>query len=134
MTPGRLDPTFVVLRKVDVGAMSHRPNRNAPTMMERIGMGYAEQGVPESDLSWFRDGYVLNEQPRSSIVTDEVMKHTLGFAVARTDTGEILREYEGADGLAKAEAAVAGAQVNLAPALALPEDEGDSGDEAETES
>lgn len=133
MTPGRLDPTFVVLRKVDVGPLSVRPNRNAPTMLERIGMGYAEQGMPESDLAWFQDGYILNDQPRSSIVTDEVMKNTLGFAVARTDTGTILREF-GADGLDKAEAAIAGAKVDLAPSIELPDDEDDSGDEAETES
>lgn len=121
-TPGRLDPTLIVLRKVDVRALSVRENRNAPTIMELIGGGYVEQGVPESDLSWFADGWIVSDQPRTSIVTDEIMQHTLGFAIARTDTGEIVREYP-KDGLGAALKAVSTARVELSVTADLDEEE-----------
>lgn len=121
-TPGRLDPTLIILRKVDVRPLAVRPHRNAPTMMELIGAGYVEQGVPESDLVWFKDGFLVNDQPRTSIITQEVMQHTVGFAIARTDTGEIVREY-GPKELGKAEAAIAGARVELSVTAALDDDD-----------
>jgi hypothetical protein len=121
-TPGRLDGPLVILRKVDVAPLSIRANRQAPTTMELIGQGYAEQGVEEKDLIWFRDGYILNDQPRTSIITDEIMAHTLGFAIARTDNGEIVREG-GPDSLGAMIAAVAGARIELSVGVELADDD-----------
>lgn len=123
-TPSRLDPTLIVLRRVDAARLSVRQNPNADTTMELIGKGYAKQGLEEKELAWFRDGLILNDQPRTSGVTDEIMGATLGFAVARTDTGEVLREF-GPDGLGAAEAAIAGAKVTLQVANVSIEEEDD---------
>lgn len=92
ITPGRLDKPIIVLRKVDVGPLSKKPNRRAPSIMERIGSGYIEQGVEEKETTWFLDGYIINDQPRMAGITDEIMANTLGFALANTETGEIIRE------------------------------------------
>lgn len=121
-TPSRLDPTLIVLRRVDVAKLSRRIPGQPDTTMEMIGKGYAKQGLVESHLTWFKDGLILNDQPRTSIVTDEIMNATLGFAIARTDTGEVIRTF-GADGMAAAQAAVAGAKITLEVANVALEDD-----------
>ena len=122
VTPGRLDADLVVLRKVDVKPLSVRVTPNAPTTMEMIGSGHVEQGLRESQLTWFKDGYVLNDQPRTSIITDEIIDATVGFAIARTDTGEILREG-GKDSLGKMLGLVKGARMSLAVDVDIEPDE-----------
>jgi hypothetical protein len=122
VTPGRLDKPIIVLRKLNTAPLSVKPNRNAPSPLQRIGNGYIEQGVTESETTWFAQGYVINDQPRSSVLTDLVMKHTVGFALADTRTGEILREG-GPGTLGAMEAMASSAKVQVSMEIAgLDED------------
>ncbi len=127
VTPGRLDAPLVILRKVDVPALSKRISEHSPTTMELIGSGYVEQGLEEKSTVWFADGYVLNDQPRDVILTEEIMEHTKGFAIARTDTGEILTEG-GPKSFAKFVDMVANAKLQVSVGVAgleeADEDEG----------
>jgi hypothetical protein len=134
VTPGRLDKPVIVLRRVNVAPLSVKANKNAPSIMDRIGAGYIEQGVEERETTWFDQGLIINDQPRSSVINEEVVEHTLGFAVARTDNGEILAEG-GPDSLAAMEQAASGARIELNLALsgietAAADDEADDADEA----
>lgn len=122
VTPSRLDSPLVVLRKVDVAKLSVRVTKNSPSIMEMIGSGHVDQGTRESQLVWFKNGYVLNDQPRTVVVTDEIMRNTTGFAIARTDTGEIIREG-GPDTLSQMLKLVEGAELKLAVDTVILEDE-----------
>lgn len=112
VTPGRLDKPIIVLRKVDVAPLSVKPNKRAPSIMERIGAGYIEQGVEEKETVWFAQGYVINDQPRASVLNDEIMQHTLGFAIADSRTGEIVSEG-GPESLGQMEAAANSAKTTV---------------------
>jgi hypothetical protein len=67
-------------------------------------------GTREGDTPWFNDGFLLNDHPRLTELTDRIIKATVGFAVARTDTGAIMAEYPD---LKSAQAAVDGATIKL---------------------
>lgn len=118
----RLAPPLVVLRKVDVRALSRRLPNEVESTWDFIGKGQVDAGVNESETVWYGEGLILNDQPRSGGVTDEIIANTLGFAVARTDNGEIVDEYPT---LVAAEAAVASARlsVNVSVEQDDPEDE-----------
>jgi hypothetical protein len=100
-----LSKPLVVLRKVDFDKLG-------PASTQMIFDTDVSYLVSEGDLAWTRDGYVLNDQPRLFELTKEIMGATLGFAVAKSDTGEIIARY-GPDGLKAAEAAVKGAKVQV---------------------
>jgi len=110
---------MIVLRKVDKGALD-------PATMEIIGDTDLLPHVQEKTMPWFRQGFVANDHPRDSFVSAELVAATDGFAVARSDTGEVLREFTGPDALVKAERAASGARVQLSV-------EFDLGDEDESE-
>ena len=118
---------LAVLRKVNMRfpGMSARERDN---MQSILALTQLEPGVPESDMSWFSEGYVSNDQARDFIVTEALIAHTLGFAVARTDTGEIVKTY-GKSNLKAAEKAVAGARLQLSVDVDLEAEE----DEPEVE-
>lgn len=118
---------LIVLRKLDIRFPGSSPNERA-NIIEMLSTAQLEPGVPEGEMPWFRDGYVTNDHPRDFILTDKLMKVTTGFAIARTDTGEILREF-GPENLAAADAAIAKAKVQI-PSI---EFELDSEDEADPE-
>lgn len=61
-------------------------------------------------MPWFNDGYLLNDHPRLTEITDAIIKATVGFAVARSDTGAIMAEF---DSLKAAEKAVNGASITF---------------------
>ena len=107
---------LAVLRKIDF----HKMN---PNIAEMVALTQLEPDVAESEMAWFQSGYISNGHPRSSDVAEEIMATTVGFAVGRTDTGEIIQEFTGADALMKAERAVAGAKVTLAIDVDLDEEE-----------
>lgn len=97
---------MIVLRKVDKGGID-------PAIMEIIGDTDLLPHVQEKAMPWFRAGYVANDHPRDIYASDELVAHTDGFAVARSDTGEIMREYTGPDALVRAETAARGARVRI---------------------
>jgi hypothetical protein len=119
-----LSRDVAVLRKIDMRfpKVSDKARKN---LVEMLRLTQLEPNVPEGEMPWFADGYISNDMPRDFIITQAIMGATLGFAVARTDTGEILREY-GKDELAKADRAVA----NVKPQLAIEVDIEDEDDEA----
>lgn len=120
VTPGRLDAPLIVIRKVRVSAMNKRPNKRTPSIWEKIGLGHLEQGTEERETVWYEDGYVVNDQPRSHLLTEEIMKNTLGFAVARTDNGEIIHET-GPEGLVECERAISGASFKISVGVNVDE-------------
>lgn len=111
-----LSKELAVLRKINFAKMN-------PNIAEIVALTQLEPEVAESEMAWFQSGYISNGHPRSSDVAEEIMATTTGFAVGRTDTGEILQEFTGADALMRAERAVAGAKVKLAIDVDLDEEE-----------
>lgn len=107
---------MIVLRKVDKGALD-------PATMEIIGDTDLLPHLQERAMPWFRQGYVANDHPRDQFVSQELVEATDGFAVARSDTGEIVRTFTGPDALVRAERAAAGARVSLAIEFDIPEDD-----------
>lgn len=122
----RLKGPLVLLRKINMAPLDVRAHKNAMSILDHIRQGQPEQGVKEDQLVWFDEGYVVNDQPRSQMVTEEIMENTLGFAIARTDTAEILREFR-ADQYAVAVKAIEGAEIRLAVDVIVDE----AADEAE---
>lgn len=120
----------IVLRKIDM-RFKGSPKQERENILEILGMAQLEPGVHEQEMPWFRDGYVTNDQPRDSIVADKLISTTIGFAIARTDTGEILKEF-GVGELKQADQAVANARVMPSFDFELdPEDEDDEEPEAD---
>lgn len=98
---GRLRDPVIVLRKVNVKKLQRRETPTADTAWELIGKGQLQLHVKESSLPWYEQGLIVVEQPRDEKVSRDIMKATLGFAIARSDTGEVLKAY-GPDGLLEA--------------------------------
>lgn len=90
---GRLNRPVVVLRKVDVRKLQHRANPTADTAWELIGKGQVQLHLREDQLPWYGQGLIVNDQPRDEKVARDIMRATVGFAIARSDTGEILKAY-----------------------------------------
>lgn len=120
----RLGPQLIVLRKVDMSILERRDRPDQESTYALIGKGQLEAGVSEADTVWFGQGFIANDQPRSSGITDGIIACTTGFAVARTDNGEIIAEL-GPNELEKAEKLVSGATLSLNVDVQLedPEDE-----------
>lgn len=125
-----LSMDLAVLRKIDMNFPGEQPKVRG-NIIEMLGLTQLEPGVPESEMPWFSQGFVSNDHPREAIVASKLVQHTIGFAVARTDTGEILREY-GPDGMRRAEAAVANAKPVLSAEI-LMDDEDEAEDEPEVD-
>jgi len=117
-----LDSDVILLRKVN---------------FKKLGAGFVDllrytplrPGEPEGDMPWFPDGYIAAEQPRDYLVSVAILGATKGFAIARTDTGEILAEFETKD-LERASNIASKAKAELAVAVMLsegdtPEEEGE---------
>lgn len=117
----RLAPPLIVLRKVDVAALSVKLRPDQESTYEMIGKGQLEAGVSERDTIWYEQGYIVNDQPRSSGITDEIMEATQGFAVARTDNGDVVRDN--IETVRAAEKLVAGATLSLNVDVDIEEDE-----------
>lgn len=111
-----LDRDVIVLRKLDVSMVPDG-------IYDILAKTNLEPGVQEQQCSWFEDGYVANDHPRDSLVSKILIMATQGFAVARTDTGEILHDF-GLD-LAGADKAAQGAKIRLDFDVQLPEVEDD---------
>src|SRR4029077_12487612 len=77
---------------------------------------------PEGDMPWFMDGYVAAEQPRDYQMSVALLEATEGFAIARTDTGSILAEFETKD-LVRASEIASQAKAENAVAILLNQSE-----------
>ena len=99
---GRLKDPVIVLRKVNIKKLSFRATPTSETPWELIGKGQLQLHVRESVLPWYADGFIVNGQPRDERVARDIAKGTIGFAIARSDTGEILQKF-GPDELKMAE-------------------------------
>lgn len=113
---GRLANAVIVLRKVNVNKLLKRETPTADTAWELIGKGQVQLHLREDDLPWYEQGLIVNEQPRDEKVARDIAKATLGFAIARSDTGEILKVY-GKDGLKDAIADAEGVQLTINPVI-----------------
>jgi hypothetical protein len=110
-----LDGDVILLRKVNFKKMP-------PGILERIKNTNLRPKELEGDQPWFLDGYVAGEHPRDIGVTKEIMKATQGFAIAKTETGEIMAEFSKTD-VVKAENTAHSAKVTLALNVDLPDEE-----------
>lgn len=130
---GRLADAVIVLRKVNRKKLMFRATPTANTAWELIGSAQVQLHVREDQLPWYEQDYLVNDQPRDEKVARDIARATIGFAVARSDNGEILEtfgiEANTEDGLQKALLAattVAGsARLSLIPQLKtiIPEPE-----------
>jgi hypothetical protein len=114
-----LDNDVVLLRKLDV-------RRMGSALMEILYRTRLGGDIKEGDQDWFLDGYVAADQPRDAAMSQAIAENTIGFAIARSDNGEILatfpkNEFRRADEIART------ARVELAVDIAMREfdDEGD---------
>lgn len=98
---GRLKDPVIVLRKVNPAKLQHRETPQSSTAWELIGLGQAQLHLKEKRLPWYEQGLIMNDNPRDEKVARDVEKATIGFAIARSDTGEVLKVY-GPDALDQA--------------------------------
>ena len=106
---------IIVLRKVDLGVLD-------PATWDIIGAQHLVPHVPENSMPWFAQGFAANDHPRDSFISSELLAATLGFGIARSDTGQVLREYDGPNALIRAESAAKGARINLAIEVDIDEE------------
>lgn len=85
-----LDNDVILLRKVDFKKLG-------PGIVGMLQVTNLRAGEPEGDFPWFLDGYVAAEQPRDIGISRALLDATEGFAIARTDSGKILAEFETSD-------------------------------------
>lgn len=110
-----LDRDVIVLRKVNW-------KKIPGGIYQRIADAQLQPGISEVDMPWFRKGYIANDQPRSAAISEFIIRNTIGFAIARTDTGEFIRKGKIED-LETFDQAVARARVQVAIEVNLDDDE-----------
>ena len=99
---GRTAQDFIVLTKVNT-----RPLKtivNGSSLWERIGQGQLLLHETEATFPWMDQGYVVTEQPRTNDLTQGIIDNTRGFAVANTDTMEIVATFPSYEAAVKAAA------------------------------
>lgn len=118
-----LDGDVILLRKVSFKKLG-------AGIVERLRATNLRAGEPEGDQPWFLDGYVAAEQPRDIGMSRALLTATKGFAIARTDNGDILAQFDVNDYVRASE--IAGkAKAELAVGVML--EEGDAPDEDDEE-
>lgn len=100
-----LSRDVAVLRKLNM-------KKIGPGLYDILAKTNLEPGIQESQVSWFDEGYVSNDHPRDAMVSHALIDATTGFAVARTDTGEIMAKFA-KDQLAEADRVAASAKIKL---------------------
>jgi hypothetical protein len=113
-----LDNDVILLRQVDF-------KRLGPKIVDMLRRTDLRPGEKEGDMPWFLDGYVSVEQPRDMPMSEALLKATIGYALARTDTGEILAEFE-RDQFARASKIQEKSQSELAVQILLEDEEGEA--------
>jgi len=118
-----LDGDVILLRKVNFRKMG-------AGIVDRLRKTALRPGEYEGDQPWFLEGYVAGEQPRDALISEAIMQNTTGFAIARTDSGDILTEF-GKDDVVRAENVTHSARIELAVDVALKESAEQDEDEDE---
>ncbi len=81
------DNDVILLRQVDF-------KRLGPGLTDMLRNTHITPGTPEGDMPWFMEGYIAVDQPRDINMSMAILEATLGFAIARVDTGEVLAQFE----------------------------------------
>lgn len=110
-----LDNDVILLRKVDFA-------RLGAGLTETLRRTDLRPGEKEGDMPWFLDGFVSADQPRDYEMSVALLKATLGFGIARTDTGQMLAQFE-RDQFDRAAKIATRAKADLAVEIMLHEDE-----------
>jgi hypothetical protein len=116
-----LDGEVILLRKVNFRKMG-------AGIVDRLAKTALRRDEYEGDMPWFGDGYIAGEQPRDALMTRTIMENTIGFAIARTDSGEILAEFDKNE-VARAEEITHNAKSNLAIDIVLKQSENDENED-----
>ena len=116
-----LDRDVILLRKLD----TRKVGGELMNVLAGTRLGGDQK---EGQQDWFLDGYIAADQPRDSMMSQLIVEHTVGYAIARTDSGEILatfpkKEFRRADEVAR------NARVELAVNVAMRESEYDDDDD-----
>ncbi len=82
-----LDNDVILLREVSFRKLG-------AGITDMLRQTHLRAGEPEGDQPWFAEGYVAAEQPRDYMISVALLEATTGFAIARTDNGEILAHFE----------------------------------------
>jgi hypothetical protein len=82
-----IDNDVILLRLVDLKKLG-------PGITDMLRNTALRPGEIEGDMPWFLDGYVTVDQPRDMQMSLALVEATKGFAIARTDSGEILATFE----------------------------------------
>ena len=82
-----IDTDVILLRKVDFKQLG-------PNVVDMLRNTDVRPGEKEGDKPWFLDGYVALNHPRDMDMSVALLESTVGFGIARTDTGEMLAEFE----------------------------------------
>ena len=117
-----MDKDVILLRKLDTRAMG----RDLMNVLSNTRIG---GDIKEGDQDWFLDGYVSADQPRDSMMSQMIGAHTTEYAIARTDSGEILAKFPKRD-FKRADLVARSARVELAVDIALRETEESADDES----
>lgn len=116
-----LDGDVILLRKVNF-------RKIGDGIVDLISKTALRPGEYEGDQPWFLDGYIAGEQPRDALISKSIMENTTGFAIARTDSGDILAEF-GKNEIVKAENVTHSARVELAVDVALAQAEAEEAED-----
>lgn len=119
-----LDGDVIVLREID-------PRKLGRPLHEKVAATHLGGGQLEGDQPWFLDNYVAADQPRDAQMAAAIMKATTGFAIARTDTGDILTTFDRHE-VKRADSVANAAKVELAVDVALRESASDDADDDES--
>lgn len=86
-----LDGDVILLRKINPAVLG-RPLHEALRGTQLGG------GNKEGDQDWFLDNYLAADQPRDSNTTKAIIDATVGYAIARTDNGQIIASFNAKEG------------------------------------
>lgn len=112
-----IDADVILLRQLDL-------RKVGAGIIDKIANTNLRPGEKEKEFPWFADGFVAGEHPRDAMVARAITEATIGFAIARTDSGEILASF-GKDEVERAENVTHGAKVELAIDVMLGEEKAD---------
>ena len=120
-----LDGDVILLRKIDPSVLG-RP------LHESLAGTQLGGGHREGQQDWFLDNYLAADQPRNSDTTRAIIEATIGYAIARTDNGQIIATFPKTDGRRAAHVADS-ARAELAVDIAMREYDDSQDTETEVE-
>jgi hypothetical protein len=112
-----VDGDVILLRKVDFKQLG-------PGLTDLLRNTDLRPGDKEGDRPWFPDGFVAANHPRDMDMSLALANNTLGYAIARVDTGDVLHEFAH-DQLQRASRIAERAKAELAVDILIAEEEAD---------